>query len=536
MINYRELRLVAVWSFFIVAISLIPYLYGYHLATYDMKFMGSISMYPEDTNTHLSWAREAEKGNYLIEDKYNGAEVKTRLIFNTLFLTIGWTARISKLPLEIVFHIERSLFSFILLILVYILASQFFTENMYRWLVLILVSISAGFGWLNNLGVINFFPDDLTIIESITFWYIRWEMVVTPTVVTLLLIFLFYLRFIDRQNLKYAFAAGGLTLLLWTIHPHDIIAVLSVLGIYSFFCYLLNRNFLFLQIITKGYLIIVCFSIPCILYSLYILKYDPVLNEYFNIRDPFHPFYLIFGYGILSLLALTGSYIILKNKEIIFIFCLSWLISSLLLLSVPISPLHQCFLYHGIHIPICILSVRTLALINEKIIKRLYNRNIAVAILIIIVFLTSITNIFQMIGDIQRLQSKPFPHFLHKNILEGMNWLYHKTSSASTVIAPIKISQLIPNLSGNRVYAAQRQQTQYFSRKEMEINNFFNEDIWQDENVVLGFLRKHQIDFIFLDPFIPSSQRTDLIHRLNTFKSLKPEFINSLAAIYSVNK
>ena len=91
---------IALWMVLLIGISTVPYLVGYWHSSEDWKFTGHLLPVPGDTCFHMSWAKQAAEGEWLFESKHNGATSSTRLVFNVLFLTIGWTSRLLHLPLE----------------------------------------------------------------------------------------------------------------------------------------------------------------------------------------------------------------------------------------------------------------------------------------------------------------------------------------------------------------------------------------------------------------------------------------------------
>jgi len=74
-----------------------PPIYGRAICPPDKHFLGFTGLYGPDQAFYLAWGpRQAQDGYLLFEDKYNGP-TERRMVFNLLWLVMGWTARLTGL-------------------------------------------------------------------------------------------------------------------------------------------------------------------------------------------------------------------------------------------------------------------------------------------------------------------------------------------------------------------------------------------------------------------------------------------------------
>jgi hypothetical protein len=224
-----------------VAVTTSPYLYGYLSRPPDKEFLGLIGQNGNDQAFYLGWgAKQAQNGHVLFEDKYNGY-TESRLVFNLLWLVMGWSARILGAPILLVFQVERVAFAILLLLVAHRLIRRFVPGPGRRILALSLVAFSSGFGalvlgfgrWGAERGIFAIPPEtwtpDLWVIESNIFLTMLWE-VVLPLATVLFLLTVdagFETFFLEKRT---AIRTGVLALALGSVYPYAVISVYCILG------------------------------------------------------------------------------------------------------------------------------------------------------------------------------------------------------------------------------------------------------------------------------------------------------------------
>ena len=81
-------------------------------ANKDFYYTGLQPTRRGDMPGHLSFVIQAQDGNFLFKNLYNPTEQQA-LFFHPLWLTMGWTAKISGLNLAFIYHLFRVIFAII---------------------------------------------------------------------------------------------------------------------------------------------------------------------------------------------------------------------------------------------------------------------------------------------------------------------------------------------------------------------------------------------------------------------------------------
>jgi hypothetical protein len=495
----RELTFVLIVGAAVACMNLAPYLYGYLTETQEKLFVGTVSDWPEDTFHHLSFARQAERGDLLFEPKFYGDQIETRLIFNSLMLALGGASRLTSLPLDLVFHLERVLLTFLFFFVAHRFVSLFFERTRQRLVAVSLIAFSSGFGWLHHLGIMGSVPADLLYVEVTSNWHLRWEVICTPVVILLLTVFTLFIRYLETGFMKYAIGAGAATMLLATIHLQDLVVVFSVTGVVL--ALKLAGDFRRNAGILKGYLVIGLMQVPFAAYVFYVIHSDPALWTYVDVVIPFGPFSIFLGYGLLSLLGIIGIAQALRGSSSARLdLCLVWLVLAVAFLYIPLPLLRRPYLLHGLHIVLCIFSIHALVTLAGHAGRwlRVSERSAFNAIAVAFVIFSSITTVFQVRSEIQRLERKPFPYFVHKDVAEGLDWLKANSSSYDLVFSSMDMNTMIPYWTGNRVYAFTNEEAADFLKRVRFINRVFAPDRRLTPVEIQEKLRKRGADYLFL--------------------------------------
>ena len=523
-------------------LSILPIIYGYRIANADQIFIGYKHFWPEETAWQLNWAKQVERGHFFGELKYYSPDVKTELIFNPVSIAIGLTSRLTGIPLVYLFHFFRLLFSISLLLMIYFFISLFFKESFWRIYALAFIVISSGLYWLTivfNHPILT----DCWDVESSVFSTISVESFLPFAISLMLGIFIYSLKYYEYSNIRYSFYSGFIALLLGTIHPFTLILIYLILGLYSVFLIISFFSFfkkIYIQKMKRiiiHYSIIINISIPIIIFYLYIILVDPVINNYFNISDKFTISIILSDYGFELLLAFIGIFFIYKYKENTFYFPALWLIICLflILISVPFLKIRM-FLLNGLNIPIGILGVYTISKyfsfkLNGKYYFHLKN---ALKLFILTFFLIffSITNILLYSNHFKELSRKQIPYFLNKDIFLALKWLQDNTQSQDFILSPVEIHQLIPYLTGNRSYSYLDDSEFIAIERKKKIEWFFDENIIKTPNEILNFLKINKINFIFYGPSKSLDQKLLFEKQLLFSSNILKVFSNNMTDIY----
>lgn len=543
-----EVRRIIIWMAALIGLSTIPYLIGYACSTDEWKFTGHLLPVPGDTSFHMSWSRQAYEGRVLFASQHNGAEAKTRLIFNLLFLVIGWTGRVFGLPLEIGWQIVRIVIAILLFLVIYQFTSFFIRDRKWKWFALIWITTSAGFGWLEMAGLPNWWtgpgadyvataPIDTSVAEGSTYWYMQWEVVTTPTVVLLVASLCYPLLYFETARRRYLVLSALSAFLMGLVHPHNLMTIYGTLFLYVSVPAVIRRLSLARRAVSwnqwKLLFVVVAASAPTLAYYAWVLRQEPVLWNYVDAQYFFGPLQLLTGYGLPGIAAIVGTIVICIKRESRYAILPAWVACGLAVLYTPIPPAGRVHGIDGLHIAVCILGTRGLMQIfawlsstkkaHEDPAAQPENSALARFSLITIIVVSALTNILRMANEFvitSRQDRPPFmtrlmgigltghieglgmaydsasgaPYFLPGDLRRAYDWLNENTSLTDVVLAPPYVSTFVPYLAGNRVFYGHGYVTPKMWERQEQVERFFS--FTQPQAVRNAFLRTRQIDYV----------------------------------------
>jgi hypothetical protein len=162
-----EFRWVLAWAVAITLLASVPYLWGVWVAPPDYRFLG-LTHNIDDGAVYLSWMRQVADGRLTFVNLFTNEPV-TAQQFNVLIVLMGWFARLTHVPLIWVFHLFRVLLGVGLIVAIWKLSKLFLDDPNERRLLVPLVGLSAGIGWLIPNAQAPTGSVDLWQPEAITF-------------------------------------------------------------------------------------------------------------------------------------------------------------------------------------------------------------------------------------------------------------------------------------------------------------------------------------------------------------------------------
>jgi hypothetical protein len=527
-ITKKEIIALIVWSIFIIILSIIPYLIGASYCPPGMKFMYFIGN-NFDQNSYIAWMKQAQEGNILFEDKFT-TEPHPKVFFHPFFLFCGIFSSITGIDLLITYHLIRVIFTFILLILVYLFSSIFLSKIHYKLFFLMLISLSSGLGWLaphpllsplgNNYQIMSI---DMWVSEAITFLIILTKPLFITALILMISIFILILKSYETKKVYLSVIAGILGAILGLIHPYDIITIYSVNIIYLIW---IRGNYK--QI--KSFIIFLILSLPAIIYEYIIFTFTPVFKEWaktFTLSP--NPYSFIIGYGFIGLFAFIYIYYNWDKKSKKDIFLISWVFTVLLLSYFPIR--FQRRLILGLHIPLTLLATNGIfKYVIPWIKNKPFFKKINEAILLLIIFVLTIpTNIRYIIDDLYHTKTYYLNYNLYNEDVEALKWVDKNIPSSETVLASFVIGIYIPGWTGNKVYVGHYDQTINANEKLKRIRIFFNNETTINERINL--IKESKARYIYYGPF----ERIVGTPNFDKMDFLKKIYQNEKVSIYKIN-
>lgn len=468
-------------SLAVAALCWAPYGYARSLETPDLRFMGSISPWPEDTHYHLAWARQAYDGRVLLADAFNGARAETRRVVGLWFLAIGWTGRLLGIPLRDAYDLVRTAGIVGCSLAIYAFLALLFERPRERALAFALALFASGLGWLREIGWMGSLSADLFYVEAVTFWHLRSEVVTTPTV----MFFLLALSCALLATRRRAWAAGAFVFsaALALTHPHNAITLLAVLALLVLTLREARGPML------AGAAAAAAGCVPVLAYDVWVVSGEPVFRHYVELHDSFRAADFLYGWGALVLLGAYGAHVATRGGERRMLAPLLWIAGAFPLLFVPIPPLHQFFLIDGLPVALAALAARGWFALGER---RPGLRGLAPAALL--VAFTTVTHGFQLRAEFARLGERAFPYYWPRALLEATDALAALAGPDDVVLAPMFLTPYAPAASGARVVVATDQQTVDYEAKRARVERFFSPETTEAERAAI--LREERVDYV----------------------------------------
>ena len=149
LLTLREKHFLLIVTVSLLAIISIPYLLAWSLTPAGFHYSGLL-FNSGDQNVHLAWARQAFEGNLTLRDMFTSESLAPDkpLFINLYTSAIGFTARLTHIPIIWVSHLFRLLFTALAMMWFYDFCSQLTTSIRTRYVALLFAAFSTGIGWL----------------------------------------------------------------------------------------------------------------------------------------------------------------------------------------------------------------------------------------------------------------------------------------------------------------------------------------------------------------------------------------------------
>jgi hypothetical protein len=482
MIPHSEFRWVALAAFAAVLLSSLPYLVVALSTPPDLRF-GAMLVNPIDGQTYLAKMRQGYDGSWLFRLPYTYNDEADAFLL-TYHLGLGHIARITHLPLTVVYHAARIIGGWVLLVVAYGLLARVFDATADRRRVWWFVALTSGLGWIGLGGT------DLTIPESNTFYAVLTN---AHFALAMALMAIIFMAVIDGSVLVAVVTSVALAVL----QPFAPIAVFAALGGFLFFRWARppedkrGRTFPMRQarVVLAAGLIIT----PLILYFYLVTQRDPILQGWSaqNVTpSPQVGEYLI-GFGVMSILAIPGARFALKRGRDTDVILVAWAVTSAMLLYAPFALQRRFSL--GLHIPIVLLALMGLTYVLAP---RLHAR--AARGLPIILFAISLPSTLLLLlatSTAAFVQPPEARLFVTADEAASFQWLRENVPHESVVIAAPETGLFLPGWAGVRVLYGHPFETLEAEKMKATVEQFFSSSVDRAD-----VMREYGVDYIFFGP------------------------------------
>ncbi|MBI5022717.1 MAG: hypothetical protein HZC05_00930 [Candidatus Magasanikbacteria bacterium] len=488
-----DLKFILILSAIVMLIISLPYLYLYFQTPTGAVYFWTSMLNPADMPVYFSYIEQTKQGHLLFSDLYTSEPHQPFL--NIFLLAVGLTAKFFNLSAPIIFHLTRlTLIPFFIWTLKKII--DFFEPHWHPRLLLVLITFTTGFGLLLAplMSRENIFQVgaglDLLAAEATPFMSMFYSGHFILSWLALLWSIIFTIKSYQKQSCLYAVAAGIINLFFFQFHPYyaPLIFIFSLtILLYALFKKKLKNIWFFLLQMT--------IPLPSIIYYFYLFFTDERASIFLSQNYLPSPAWWVtlFSFGFLGPLAIGGLAILTIKKQWSekYLFLFFWLTATALLLYSPLRS--QRRFIEGMFIPIFFFA---LVPFKTAFVQRYLNaRHTACLIVVIILFLFSSQTTFTILY-LHYLSPKQWPQAIYfdKSIIQAAQWLKNETTARDIIMAATDNGNIIPSISGRRVFAGHLGETLFFDLKKTVISDFFRN---QKDNKRIDFLANHKISLIF---------------------------------------
>ncbi len=509
----RQERLL-VWSVILgmLALTTLPYLYGYLSCPPDKQFMGLMLDVP-DHGQYLSWFRGFQSA-FLVSNKLT-PEPNEPVFFNLLWWTLAQIARLTGLSYAPLYQMFRWVSGAAFLWVLYRLIACFVADIWQRRAVFLLTAFSSGLGWI--LVVLKYtltkgellYPLDVYIAEGNTFLCILAYPHFILAAAFIVGIFALLWQGYQKRQLRYAVLAGAAALILGLHHAYDLIILYGVWGAFFLLTWLRERRFprhLFWSEVLLGLI-----SSGPALYAVHLTSTDPiwaeVLDQFANAGvytpDPFH-LLILFGLPLIIVASTWTGLVPLGNLDDRSLFICTWFGVGFLLNYIPTD--FQIHMLNGWQVPMMILATRgirnTIApAMSEWLASRRrawLPERVSQYLMILLLIAVLPTNLYLWSWRFVELRRHDYPYYLYRDEVEALNWLDQHADPSDVVLSSLTIGQYVPALGGNTAFLAHWAQTVNFYDKRERVERFFDAAVSDDERIET--LRTFNVSYVFYGP------------------------------------
>ncbi|HXQ38173.1 MAG TPA: hypothetical protein VN843_29480, partial [Anaerolineales bacterium] len=218
--------------------------------------------------------------------------------------------------------------------------------------------------------------------------------------------------------------------------------------------------------------------IPLLLYNIIILNHDPLWGQYTKQHQTLSPSpdYYIWGFALFWPFALWGAVSAFREKSSRLGTGVFWALAAFLLAYAPIYT--QRRFLQNITIPLAILATQGLIKLFELI--NAQKPSLArwkESLVIVFIFLASLSSIQIGIGQSIYLQSHPENFFYPASLDNAIIWLREHAQYNDFVLASEVTSQVLAQKAGVRVYHGHEMETLDYATKKNKVSEFFQGDL-----------------------------------------------------------
>lgn len=475
-------------------------LFGLLVPTPNMTYLGREIINPQDTYTYVSYIEQGREGRVFFEDLYNPIK-QVPSLFRPSYLFLGELSNLTQIQSIVMYHLGRIVFSILFFVTLYAFLGLFFKTEKRRLFTFAFVLTSSGLGYI--LG--TFLPKvtDRWIPESITFLSLGQAPHFPLSQALMLSVFLFLIYgWVTSKKIFYVLSALSVVFLSFE-HPYNIPVVILTIVLAAGYMFFSKKELRAdsRRNIFWGATAIILTALAAFIYQAYFVFKNPVLSNWNrqNIIPSPNILYFALGYGFILPFSAIGFIENVKSKRPETILVISWVVATVILLYSPIP--FQSRFSEGLHIPISILAVFGIIEVGKKaarLIPQRSARSVIGSVSVFILLASSLGSFGNVVGNVSAeakdTRSSYFYHLLRQDY-KAMLWIRENTSPDSVILANLFYGNLLPGISGRKVYVGHGVQTPHMEQKIKQSDRFL-----ETKNIgkEYAFLKNNNITLIYI--------------------------------------
>ena len=482
------------WIAVALALSLMPLILAYFAAPSGTAFTGFL-LNPLDGFSYLAKMKQGADGSWLFSLPYASEPGQGTFLF-VYHLLLGHLSRWTGISAIVVFHGVRILAAGAMFFLAYLLYQTTLPEKGARRTALLLTLFGAGLGWLTTL-LFNLQPSDLMIPESIPF-LVAYGNAHFPLAAAAFLGGILVLLRLQNQpvlRLSLAFLCGTIVA---AVLPFSALSLLVVAGTW----YLWEGILRYRQVGSSALkewalpnlvpiLGLVIGAAPWLLYDFWVSRVHPVISAW-NVQNQTlspPPLNYLLGYGLIFLLALIGIWRTKPTKTKEGRLLLSWLVTGLILLYLPVS--FQRRLALGLFFPMAAFAgLGWRSLIS----KTSYDRLLTVILILLVIPSNLLVVSAGLLGV-----SRGEPAVVHDaDELTAYQWVDENLPPGSLILAAPVTGNRIPVFASMRVLYGHPFETPNADVQKQKVEALFSNEA--DAASSMQILRDNGVVYVFYGP------------------------------------
>ncbi|MCB0156248.1 MAG: hypothetical protein KDF65_15740 [Anaerolineae bacterium] len=465
------------WALVLLLLSCLPYLIALFAAPEGWHFAGFL-VNPLDGHSYLAKMQQGAAGNWLFHLTYTPETHQGAFIF-VFYLALGHLARLTGLPLIVMFHLARLTTGFFLLMTTWRFIRRVSPHPAEQRLAFVLLLSASGLGWLG--AMLGAFPIDLWIPEA----FVPYSLYTNPHFPLGMALMLIIFEQIVwprpeqpglawRPLLEVGLPGVALALVL----PFALVTVVVVLALYVAGVYRSQHRLPWSQI--RPTLVVAFFVISILLYDYWVSTSQPIFAGWSaqNVTPSPALSDLVWGYGLVGLLAVVGAGLVWRSRSEGEQLILLWVVATLLLVYAPFD-LQRRFIT-GLHLPLCLLAAigwhrwRASQSLPDRW-RRLFVTGLVTlgAVGTLFVWLVPLLSLSQAPG----LSETNARLFVRTEEQIAFDWLRENTSSETVILAGPRLGMFLPGQTGARVFYGHPFETIAAAQKEATVRAFYRGEV-----------------------------------------------------------